>query len=615
MAIPENPYIAGDPVGNTHGFVGREDILREVMRALHSNRSIVLYGQRRIGKTSILQYIKTYLDRTTNYTPIYYDLQDKADWSLAPLLVDLSETIADNLKISIPNLGDNPEAYFLETWLPAILKIYDNHTIILLFDEFDTIAKPTQGQAVNDFFSYLRQLMVLDSKKLGFVFILGRNMTDLSSAALSVFRTMPFKRISLLSHSETEDLIKLSDQNRSLVWSQDAMDTIWEYTHGHPYFTQAVCAHIWGDLHKKVRGDKLVTVNRESVEKAIPETLETSKYMLEWLWAGLSPAQKVMAAVIAQSGALSVDEEKLESILLAGGMRIGIRELQDAPKTLQDWDILEETSSGYSFRVQLLHRWIVENKSLRRVQDELNRNRPPTEALYQSGNLSDDIISFVEFSLDFDIDELSADFLNSFKEAIAIELEVQTEDVIFLGFRPGSIGLLVAIKHYAVKIPENIQSKLSPFKIKEYLTWENFPDKLTFISYARKDRLLIEAVYYFLKLENMAPWMDVHDISPGQDWDYQILKALSSSTGFIFCLSSNSIESLEKRAVLFNELETAKEKASQFGPDSIFLIPLLFDDIEIPDSIGQYQALIWDADKQQLVNGLREGLKQRKRMN
>ena len=63
MSNPQNPYIAGDPVGRTHAFVGREDVLREVLRILrHPNQNaITLHGQRRIGKTSVVQYLEAHL--------------------------------------------------------------------------------------------------------------------------------------------------------------------------------------------------------------------------------------------------------------------------------------------------------------------------------------------------------------------------------------------------------------------------------------------------------------------------------------------------------------------------------------------------------------------------
>jgi predicted AAA+ superfamily ATPase len=57
---PINPYIIGDPVGNSPIFVGRDNILREVLKVLgnsHQN-AITLYGQRRVGKTSMLQFLQ-----------------------------------------------------------------------------------------------------------------------------------------------------------------------------------------------------------------------------------------------------------------------------------------------------------------------------------------------------------------------------------------------------------------------------------------------------------------------------------------------------------------------------------------------------------------------------
>ena len=52
MTLPINPYVAGNPVGDSPAFVGRADVLRRAQ-----DNAIVLYGQRRIGKTSILQHL------------------------------------------------------------------------------------------------------------------------------------------------------------------------------------------------------------------------------------------------------------------------------------------------------------------------------------------------------------------------------------------------------------------------------------------------------------------------------------------------------------------------------------------------------------------------------
>ena len=48
-----NPYIAGAPVRNEKMFYGRERLLRRLINNLHNN-SLMIYGPRRIGKTSLL---------------------------------------------------------------------------------------------------------------------------------------------------------------------------------------------------------------------------------------------------------------------------------------------------------------------------------------------------------------------------------------------------------------------------------------------------------------------------------------------------------------------------------------------------------------------------------
>jgi predicted AAA+ superfamily ATPase len=91
MPIPINPYIVGDPVGNSVAFIGREDVLREVLKTLRSpsQNAITLYGQRRIGKTSMLiQHLKMRQPQEGDYRAVYFDMQDKSTWPLPRLLAE-----------------------------------------------------------------------------------------------------------------------------------------------------------------------------------------------------------------------------------------------------------------------------------------------------------------------------------------------------------------------------------------------------------------------------------------------------------------------------------------------------------------------------------------------
>jgi replication-associated recombination protein RarA len=127
-----NPYIAGDPVGETHAFIGRTDILNELFNMLNhpKHNAIVLYGQRRIGKTSVLQYLQAELIAKGNYCPIYFDLQDKATWPLEKVVKYLARAIARALNQDEPDLGTNPKLTFQETWLPQVVQNLPNNIVI-----------------------------------------------------------------------------------------------------------------------------------------------------------------------------------------------------------------------------------------------------------------------------------------------------------------------------------------------------------------------------------------------------------------------------------------------------------------------------------------------------
>ncbi len=216
----------------------------------------------------------------------------------------------------------------------------------------------------------------------------------------------------------------------------------------------------------------------------------------------------------------------------------------------------------------------------------------------------DNEISFIEFTLDVEFDNLTSEFLESFRSALSRELDIPSTAVVFLGVKPGSSIVLAAIKHYLVSIPENFKIIFSKYSIKDYLSWGKNPNPSTFISYAHEDRLTVLGIYYFLVSENMEPWMDDQSLLGGQDWEYIIFETLRSSTSCIFCLSNNSINSLKKRDVLFKELEIAKKRNTEIGRGGIFLIPLRLDKCEYPEEISKYQILDWDVDKDKLITAL-----------
>jgi tetratricopeptide (TPR) repeat protein len=387
---PQNPYVIGNSVGNSPAFVGRAKILRDVSQVLrHSQQNaIALFGQRRIGKTSLLRELEAKLpqaqEKETAYCPIFFDLQDKATWPLEQVLRALAQEISHVLQTEKPDLGTDPETTFSDVWLPEVLNTFSSEkSLVLLFDEFDVLDDPEAKQAGEAFFPYLRQLLDFsDRQRLNFVFVIGRKIDDLTNIAKSLFKSPPTIQVSLLDREDTVKLVRLSETNKSLNWTDEAIEAVWQLIHGHPYFTQSLCYRVWEDIYENKPDEP--TVTRKHVEKAIPKTLEASHGAFEWLWGGLPLTEQVVASVLAGAGAKAMTETQLDSLLRESGVQMVIQDLENAPQLLKGWGLIEPAEGDYRFRVELLRRWIAEHKPLSLVQEELDRIDPIADNLYKA---------------------------------------------------------------------------------------------------------------------------------------------------------------------------------------------------------------------------------------
>ncbi len=373
MSQITNPYITTDPVGDS--FVGRANIVREVVQMLNSNKdnAIVLHGQRGIGKTSLLQYLTSELSTNKDHYPIYFDLSDKAALSVIELLDELALSIAHRFNQKAPTLGEHPETSFINTWLPSILP--KNSTVILLFDEFKNTNKT--------FFPYLAKVLNLKLEGLKFIIASGHNLDDLDTLGVSLFKGVPpTKLVSLLNKKNTIKLVSISEENKTLIWPTQVVDCVWRYSQGHPLLTQQICSQVWQQLHKNQPKDVRIAKIAD-VENVIFDVLDVSRKDLESLWNALPPAERVIAAAIAEADKQTITESNLEKWLYDNGIRVFIRQLQNAPRVLQDWDLLEYSKDGYHFKVELIRRWVKENKPLRRIQDDLDHIDPIADNLYK----------------------------------------------------------------------------------------------------------------------------------------------------------------------------------------------------------------------------------------
>lgn len=134
------------------------------------------------------------------------------------------------------------------------------------------------------------------------------------------------------------------------------------------------------------------------------------------------------------------------------------------------------------------------------------------------------------------------------------------------------------------------------------------PKVRIFLSYAREDRVAVEALYNKLTEAGFSPWRDVADILPGEKWAGSIEKAIREADFILACLSTNSVD---KRGWVQRELKAALDVMQGMLDTDIYLIPVRMEECDIPDSLRDFQVVnLYESDGwRRLVAALNEGLK------
>lgn len=107
-----------------------------------------------------------------------------------------------------------------------------------------------------------------------------------------------------------------------------------------------------------------------------------------------------------------------------------------------------------------------------------------------------------------------------------------------------------------------------------------------FLSYAHEDRETVLNFYKKLVTAGFQPWMDIQDLTPGQMWKDEITEALSNSDFVLIFPSKNSVS---KEGYVNKEIKSALEIPKEKPDDSIFLIPVKVDDVQVPRALQHKQ--------------------------
>ncbi|MGC1375431.1 MAG: SUMF1/EgtB/PvdO family nonheme iron enzyme [Anaerolineales bacterium] len=108
-----------------------------------------------------------------------------------------------------------------------------------------------------------------------------------------------------------------------------------------------------------------------------------------------------------------------------------------------------------------------------------------------------------------------------------------------------------------------------------------------FLCHATQDKPVVRELYRRLALEGwIDPWLDEENLLPGQDWEYEIEKALDESDAICVCLSNTSVS---KEGYLQRELRFVIDCALEKPEGAIYILPVRLEECQPPRKLRTYQ--------------------------
>lgn len=363
---PSNPY--GPRLAEGSRFYGREiecERISTLLRDSTSNTAILIWGQKRIGKTSLVLRLKE-LAREDSL-PVYIDMQGLKDASTAQFLHQLMSSISSALRNTVQDLPyeltvtplhklrKDPLAYF-DNFMALVQDIAQHHPLVVILDEFQCLCSLREEKASRSaIFSRMRSRS-LHGQGIHLVLSGGGLLSQLTEQGdiSSLFNITHDVKLGYLGTMAGHKLIK-SGLTRVGNITELAIDLLLELTAGHPFYLQLLCSRLYeyAQEHKTMITQQVVTQNvQEWLNKA-------DKSRFQHLWEGHDAAStqrnKLIVSAIAQLATQEVEYSRLAEVLCS---TIAEHELVHALEDLTDLGILKRDHLYYSITVKLFTRWL-----------------------------------------------------------------------------------------------------------------------------------------------------------------------------------------------------------------------------------------------------------------
>lgn len=374
-----NPY-RRQPVQEREMFFGRSAELDQVANLLRAGTGIIIVqGQRRVGKTSLLFHLKKHYLSRFGILPVFIDLQLLGNLHETTFYYEIANAVYNDLQDE-NRAGDlEPPLRELFELLPTseLIKYLKNvqlhfglSKLVLLIDEFSrTIDAYQQNRLDQTFFEQWRGVIQATIPDISYIMVIQQQSYNQLQHQADPTTVAPIWhllelgepiRLKPLGEADARQLIERPTYN-ILEYSPGAIRAVWRLAGGSPFLIQAFCFNLV--RHMAYKGDRHVEL--ADIELVQAEFMRPNESLFAHL---IDVIQVTNATVICRHLVRLVDDGD-QPVTLTQLMQalpnVSKNRLLNTLKQLTQQHILAEPEPNrWHFASQLFSRWLVVNRIL-----------------------------------------------------------------------------------------------------------------------------------------------------------------------------------------------------------------------------------------------------------
>ena len=392
----ENPYVVGTSIDsneNSEMFFGRADVIGRIRRSLRAKGSstvLLLEGNRRIGKTSILKRLLV-PDALPEWIPVYFNTQggDGNQGSVGLSANEIFYGITREIILTLHAVGIEFEAVelgtiskdlprlelrkllrtklreafetkspfeLLDIQIDSLKNFLGSKRIVLLLDEFDKIDEGIKTGATNPIVPENIRNLFHTHNHISGVLTGARRIKSLREDHWSALYGIGVSiTVDALDKQAARQLVSEPVKNQ-LIFSDSVRDYLIEMAGLMPFLIQSLCYYVFEICYEK--GEHNVTLDIvEAAAEKMTEDNEHFKTLFDFI--GNNRSRFIVFLV----NNLSKNPDRVTSDLIAEHLEkndidYSISDLADDLKHLLELDVLKFDDGSYNIKIPLMSKWL-----------------------------------------------------------------------------------------------------------------------------------------------------------------------------------------------------------------------------------------------------------------